>query len=335
MPRSVNRSDQQKEAGPSGRARRVQRPRRDPHRLVRELMAARGMADAHLDRLPRRWVRLGRVALIHLPPELRMWARQLGGAYAHALGVETVGELEGIHGELRIPRLRLYYGTRTTTEVREHGLRYRLDLARVMWSPGNVGWRAGTDETGDPRVARLYHVEPSPTTIVDLFTGVGYFALPLARQHPGARVVAVEKNPEAHAFLVENIALNGLDNVHALEGDCRHLPDNLEGSGALLEGGAQLVHMGYVGGTASYLPTALRLISPEGGVVLYHESYPNRQLGRLRRSQWRDDEAPGPLALELEVAVRAAGRQLVGLKVARVKSYAPGVSHLVARLEVR
>ena len=37
----------------------------------------------------------------------------------------------------------------------------------------------------------------------------------------------------------------------------------------------------------------------------------------------------------LEVAVRAAGRQLVGLKVARVKSYAPGVSHLVARLEVR
>lgn len=292
------------------------------------------MPPEKLDRLPRRWVRLGRVALIRLPESLRMWSRQLGGAYALALGVETMGEIEGIEGELRRPRLRLYYGTRTLTEVREHGLRYRLDLAKVMWSPGNVGWRAGAVRSGDPRVTRLYLIDPPPRCVVDMFAGVGYFALPLARQYPLARVMAVEKNPQAFAYLVENLALNGLTRVRALLGDCRRTRELARQVGEPLRPGAQLVHMGYVGGTASYLPHALGLLDQAGGIVLYHESYPNRRLGRVRRSQWRGGQVPGPLAAELESAVRSAGRELTGLQVARVKSYAPGVTHLVARMEV-
>lgn len=312
-----------------------QRPLRDPHKVVRQHMADLGLPPELLDQLPRRWVRLGRVALLHLPDGLRPWARQLGGAYAHALGVETVGEVERIRGELRQPCLRLYHGSRTRTEVREHGLRFRLDVARMMWSPGNVGWRAGTGETGNRQVARLYALDQRPGTVVDMFAGVGYFTLPLAREYPDARVVAVEKNPEAHAYLKENITLNRLTNVETVLGDCRHLPGPGAEADGPLSGGAQLVHMGFVGGTADYLPHAIGLLAPAGGVVFYHESYPNRKLGLLRHSQLEEFKAPEPLVSELQIAVNGAGRSLEGLQVAKVKSYSPGVTHLVARLKVK
>jgi len=293
-----------------------------------------GMPEVLLEMLPRRWTRLGHVALIRLPSELTGWEPKVGNAYAKALGVATVGQVDGVHGELRQPRLRLFHGNVTETEVHEHGLRYRLDVARVMWSPGNVGWRAGTGETGDERVAALYRLDPPPATIVDMFAGVGYFALPLAREYPDAEVVAIEKNPDAFAYLNQNLALNRITNVTSRLGDCRDLPPPGHSGSPLPPDGTGMVHLGYLGGTAAFLPHALKLLGGSGGVLIYHESYPNSRLGRSRRSQWRALEPPASLVDELSRVVARAGRRLTNLQAAKVKSYAPGVTHLVARLDV-
>lgn len=45
-----------------------------------------------------------------------------------------------------------------------------------------------------------------PAAILDLGTGTGALALALAAKHPGARVTAVDKNPEALALATENAA---------------------------------------------------------------------------------------------------------------------------------
>ncbi|HEV8486979.1 MAG TPA: FkbM family methyltransferase [Blastocatellia bacterium] len=55
-------------------------------------------------------------------------------------------------------------------------------------------------------------------TVVDVGSTVGSFAVWAARRCPGARVIAVEPNPQVYPFLLDNIARNGLsERVVAIE----------------------------------------------------------------------------------------------------------------------
>ena len=83
--------------------------------------------------LPRKWVQLGRVLLLRLPHVLEDERQPVAAAYATLPGVEAVMRRPRIGGELRQPLLpQLLLGSSAETEVREHGLCYRLDLQRVM-----------------------------------------------------------------------------------------------------------------------------------------------------------------------------------------------------------
>ena len=81
--------------------------------------------------LPRKWVQLGRVLLLRLPHVLEDERQPVAAAYATLPGVEAVMRRPRIGGELRQPQLpQLLLGSSAETEVREHGLRYRLDFQR-------------------------------------------------------------------------------------------------------------------------------------------------------------------------------------------------------------
>ena len=54
---------------------------------------------------------------------------------------------------------------------------------------------------------------------VDLCTGSGAIALALATEVPGAKVWAVEKSAEAHAWAAENVAAHGAGRVELVHGD--------------------------------------------------------------------------------------------------------------------
>lgn len=54
-------------------------------------------------------------------------------------------------------------------------------------------------------------------TVVDIGAGLGEFAVWVARRHPKSIVYAFEPLPESFALLVENIRLNGLSNVRAIQ----------------------------------------------------------------------------------------------------------------------
>lgn len=61
---------------------------------------------------------------------------------------------------------------------------------------------------------------PTPAPLaVDLCTGSGAIALALAAEVPTARVWAVEKSTEAHAWAAENVALHGDERVTLIHGD--------------------------------------------------------------------------------------------------------------------
>lgn len=127
----------------------------------------------------------------------------------------VITPISDVEGEFRTRRFRHVAGEeRTVTVHKEHGLRYKVDLEGAYFTP-----RLGTERL---RIAK--QVVPGDF-VLDMFAGVGPFALLLARR--GARVVAIDKNPVAVKYLRENAALNRID-LEILEGDAGNLAKNYE-----------------------------------------------------------------------------------------------------------
>ncbi len=277
---------------------------RTPYETVVEAARGSGWSAEEVGLLPDRWERLGRVLLLKLPGGLLPREVEAADLYARVLGVGAVLLDEGaVTGPERRPTVRLVWGEGTTTVHREHGVEYEFDAARQMFSKGNVHERL--------RMGRA--VRPGET-VVDMFAGIGYFSLPMAVLGEPRRVVATEMDPEAHGWLVRNVARNGVgDVVEARLGDCREVAP---------EGVADRIVMGYVGGTEAFLDIAVRALDEEGGVVHLHNKYGL-------------EEVPSSPMAAIEEAAARRGRTARMLGWREVKSYAPAVVHAVVDAEVR
>jgi len=250
--------------------------------------------------LPRKWELLGDVLVLKISGALTSHRAEIARAYAQVLGANTVcnevGVISGVH---RTPKMEVLYGDRTETVHKENGILYRLDVTKVMFSSGNM------DEK-----RRMASLDCRGETVVDMFAGIGYFALPLAVHARARRVVACEINPIAFGYLVDNIFLNSMEQViQPFVGDNRELPG---------EAFADRVLMGYVGTTDLFLAKAFELVKP-GGVIHYHETcpideYPERPLSHIRQA--------------------AEGRRFEVLRMGEVKSFAPAISHYVVDFQV-
>ena len=261
--------------------------------------------------LPRKWKCIGSVLIIRIPEKLQGHAQEIAEAYSILPGISSVVKTGDISGELRQPSgVHLLYGDSTETTVIEYGISYRLDVAKQMWSAGNMGWRAGP--RGPPRVKAIYDFH-NPLVIMDCFAGVGYFALQMAKAYPNAKVIAIDKNPESIQYLRQNIELNSIVNIEVVNKDCR---DEYRK--------ADVIHLGYIGGTCDFLSHAFNCLEYSGKII-FHEVYRDKWLGFKKRSDW--DSMPANLSKKMNehsCAVEA---------FARVKAYGPSSSHIVARLK--
>lgn len=136
-------------------------------------------------------------------------------------GADVISEVIALHspqavvwyrghtGDMRIPDLVPLYGAVTDTIHTESGIRYHLNPALVMFSQGN--------QEEKRRVAD--QIRPGER-ICDMFAGIGYFTLPMAKA--GGIVHAIEINPVAIRYLEMNIRENSLESqVTISSGDCR------------------------------------------------------------------------------------------------------------------
>jgi tRNA (guanine37-N1)-methyltransferase len=161
--------------------------------------------------------RLGDVAILDEDDPKR--AREIGDAILDSdLPVRAViDRASKVKGDLRVrdwtvvARADDAESDRPVTETvhREYGFEYLLDLSTVYFSPRLATERHRVTE----RVA-------ADEQVVDMFAGVGPFAVPMAAR--GATVVGVDLNPAAVEYLRENARRNGVaDRVTAIEGDVR------------------------------------------------------------------------------------------------------------------
>ena len=266
------------------------------------LLADRGWDDGEIERAPGSWAVVGDVVLVRIPDDCPR-PGEVGDALLDLQGAETVLARNGIEGPHREPDVEVLAGSGDTETVHvEHGTKYALDMAEVMFSPGNKAERVRMGEV----------VEPGER-VLDMFAGIGYFALPMARA--GAQVTAVERNPAAFRFLVENAVLNDVqDRLRPFRADCRDVAEWHADPEVDLDVTADRVVMGYYE-AHEYLDAALAVVE-SGGAIHVHEATPEAEL-------------PDRPVERLEGAAEEAGRAVDVEEVRRVKSYSEGVWHVV------
>ncbi len=157
-------------------------------------------------------------------------------------------------GDYRVRDMKLIAGDPNTEVIhRESGCSFRVDPVKAYFSP--------RESTEREKISSL--VEPGESVLV-MFSGVGPFAICIAKRQPTAKCVAVELNPEAHRLCLENIRLNKVgDRVRALVGDVRNVCPGLREV-------FDRVLMPLPKGAYEFLDVALPMVRPGGVLHFYH-----------------------------------------------------------------
>lgn len=263
------------------------------------------------NQIPKKWKKIGDILIADFSNLGKKDIGEVASVYGEILRAKTVLQKNKINGELRKPKTtEILFGKDTETEITEYGIKYRLDLSKVMWSPGNTGWRSILE--GPERVENFYKFD-NPKTIIDYFAGIGYFTIQLAKSYPDANIISIDKNPESIKFLEENLKINDVTNVKVVNDDCRNI-----------ERKADVIHLGYISNTLEFLDHARKNLN-DNGVAIFHEAYNNSWLGFKRRSEW------GTIPSNFSKIMMDNG--FIVKKFERVKFYGPSKSHIISFLQ--
>jgi len=207
--------------------------------------------------LPRALDIVGDIAIIEIPSELKTNERLIGAAIleAHKNVRMVLAKAGVVSGDYRLRDFDVIAGEpRTRTVHKEFGCTYQVDVAKAYFSP-----RLSNEHK---RVASLVQ---SGETVVDLFAGVGPFAVPIAKSHKDVKVYSVDLNPDAVELLRTNARLNRVENrVFPILGDARKIVEEK------LEGVADRVIMNLPEKAIEFVDVACKAIKPEGGMVHFY-----------------------------------------------------------------
>jgi len=261
--------------------------------------------------LPNGFQRLDTLIILNLREELIAKKKAIGEAVLDLFpGVKTVcAKVGGIKGDFREPQIETIAGSEDTeVEVVEHGCKWKFDANKIMFAKGNQSERQ--------RVPRLVK---SGEIIVDMFAGIGYFSLGLAKFSKAKKVYSIELNPVAFKYLKENIKLNKISNIEAIHGDCRMVVDDL-----LLKGiKTDRIIMGYLPPPVDFLPWAFKIIKSDG--MIHYEDI-------LVEDKLEEEKERVMALIKKEAIEKGFNVRLEHLQ--RVKGYRPKVGHYVFDVRV-
>jgi tRNA (guanine37-N1)-methyltransferase len=119
-------------------------------------------------------------------------------------------QISPVKGDYRIRDLEFVAGeNRTITEYREHGCRFKVDVAKTYFSP-----RLSTERL---RIARMV---AEGETIVNMFAGVGTYSILMTKMNKTCKVYSIDSNIVAVELCEVNARLNRVqDRVVSIYGD--------------------------------------------------------------------------------------------------------------------
>ena len=268
------------------------------------------LSEEELALLPRGFQTIGTNIIIRLNEEILDKKMLIAEAY-----LELLPKIKGVYlnsgrieGRFREPENIEFITGEDNPEVthREHGVIYKFDITKVMYSKGNINERK-----------YLAQLVKNGEVIVDMFAGIGYFSLPIAKIAKPRKIYCIEINPLSSKFLSENIKLNHLeDKITPINGDCKKEVLRLAKKGVR----ADRVIMGVFPAPKEYIKEALALVKEDG--TFYHYE------GVVDKDNY--------LSLYKEFEEIVKGNQLRSKLVDKrfVKSYGPNLYHVVLDIHV-
>ncbi|MBU2559929.1 class I SAM-dependent methyltransferase family protein [archaeon] len=239
------------------------------------------------------WEKIGDILIVELPESLAGKKHEVGSQllklFPKSKSVVNRKAIEGTHRE---PAVEVIAGEGTETIHKENYCKFKIDVSKVMFSAGNVSERQ-----------RMAAVSNNTETVLDMFSGIGQFCIPLAKHSRPRKVYAIEKSPVTFEFLKENVRLNRLSNVEPILGDCREVSTPA----------VDRILMGYFFEPEKFLPRALESLAP-GGTIHFHDIVMKKDI-------------PQRIG-ELKNKIKKLGRD-VEIDHHIVKSYAPMRWHIV------
>ena len=119
-------------------------------------------------------------ALITQEQEQEIWQ-----IIARALRVDRLARQDKIATDMmRSSQVKMLLGNSGEVEINDFGVKFWLDVTKVMFSSGNVTERH-----------RIGNIDMSGEIVVDAFAGIGYYTLPMLVRSNAEHVYACEINP--------------------------------------------------------------------------------------------------------------------------------------------
>ena len=263
------------------------------------------LSEDELNLLPRGFQTIGKVIIIKLNPKL-IGKKQLIGEKCLELlpSIKSIYLNRGkIKGQFRTPeKIEFLVGEdNPIVEHKEHNVLYRFDITKIMFSKGNVNERK-----------YLSTIVKENEIIVDMFAGIGYFSLPIAKNAKPAKIYSIELNPVSYRFLTENIMLNNLEEIIVpIEGNCREEVVKLSKTGI----SADRVIMGVFPAPKDYIKEAIT-VAKETGTIYHYEGI-------------REKDNYLSLFTEFEEIAKTKNVKCKIISKRFVKSYGPNLYHIV------
>ena len=204
--------------------------------------------------LPRAYDLIGDIAVLEIPDEITQHSKLIGEVFhnIHRNFKTVLAKRGAVSGTTRVREYDLLSGeNRTKTIHTEYGCRLAVDVERAYFSPRLL------EEHN-----RIAHLVENDELVVDMFCGVGPFAIHIARQKQ-ARVIAIDINPSAIELLRESITLNKLiGSIIPIVADAHEYVKNNELR-------ADRVIMNHPSGASEFVPDACSILKSGGTIHFY------------------------------------------------------------------
>jgi tRNA (guanine37-N1)-methyltransferase len=238
---------------------------------------------------------IGDIVILEIPDDLLSKKQIIGDAALKFTKKQAIYmKKSAIKGTIRIRDLEFLAGTDDSITIhKEHGVRLKLDVKEVYFSP-----RLATERI------RVSNSVKDGEKILDMFCGIGPFPILIAKNHD-VDITAVDINEAAIKYLNENIKLNKLKGtVKAYCGDVREVSESFNCK-------FDRIIMNLPGLAYTFLDVAVNLIE-DGGIINYYEFSDSYEQGIKR----------------LESACKQVGKEVEIINTRKVKSTSPGEWHV-------
>lgn len=186
--------------------------------------------------------------------------------------IKTVLKKTGIHdGVFRTQKLQYLAGKKTKEAVyKENNITLKLDVEKVYFSP----------RLAEERKRIINLIKPNEEVLV-MFSGCGPYSIGIAKNTKAKHITAIEINPTAHKYALENALANNTFNVTSLLGDVRKIMPKLKQK-------FDRLLMPLPRTADEFLDLALKSIKPGGTIHFYdflHENdYPKLAIDKIAKA---------------------------------------------------